>query len=107
MLISLVHRAALKRNEKRDIFNFSAFLPSVEGPAALFHDDQTVVPLELKFIGFLQRHLHMTSTWQFWQILEFVMNNGLDSWNQSQVPTSPSSNACTAHAFRGESEREK
>ena len=34
------------------------------------------------------------------------MNNGLDSWNQSQVPTSPSSNASTAHAFRGESEKQ-
>ena len=73
----------------------------------MFHDEQTIVPLELKFLGFLQRHLHMTSTLQFWQILEFVMNNGLGSWNQSQVPTSPSSNASTAHAFRGKSERQK
>jgi len=47
----------------------------------------------------------MTSTRQFWPILEFVINNGLDSWNQSQVPTSQSLNASTAHAFRGKSER--
>ena len=64
-LITLLYLAALECKEGHlqflQILTFSR-------ESCLFLDDQTIVPLELKFLGFRRRHLHTASTWQFWQI---------------------------------------
>ena len=105
VLISLVHLAALKRLWKEGHFQFLHIL-TFSRRFCLFHDDQTIVSLERK----ISRLSSKTSSHdKYLAILAnfgILMNNRLDSWNQSQVPTSPSSNASPAHAFRGESKKQ-